>query len=123
MRRFLSYGDKDRNKEIFAYCAAGWNRDGLAFRGAGHLLGSSPAANRILMVLTDASPNDDRRIPADPSKGRVLSQDYSGKPGMEDTALEVHHLRQKGVKVMAILNGSDADTLAASRIYQQDYVR
>ena len=24
---------------------------------------------------------------------------------------------------MAILNGSDADTLAASRIYQQDYVR
>ena len=123
IRHFLSYEDKDRNTEIFGYCAAGWNRDGLAFRGAGHLLESSPAANRILMVLTDASPNDDRRIPADPSKGRVLSQDYSGKPGIEDTAREVHVLKQKGVKVMAILNGSDADTLAASRIYQQDYVR
>ena len=97
MRRFLSYEDKDRNKEIFGYCAAGWNRDGLAFRGAGHLLESSPAANRIL--------------------------DYSGKPGIEDTAREVYGLKQEGIKVMAILNGSDADTLAASRIYQQDYVR
>lgn len=123
MRRFLSYEDKDRDKEIFGYCAAGWNRDGLAFRGAGHLLESSPAANRILIVLTDASPNDDRRIPADPSCGRILSQDYSGKPGIEDTARQVHQLKQEGIKVMAILNGNDADTLAASRIYQQDYVR
>ena len=123
MRRFLGYEDKDRSKEIFGYCAAGWNRDGLAFRGAGHLMESSPAGNKILIVLTDASPNDDRRIPANSSKGRVLSQDYSGKSGIEDTALEVRSLRQKGIKVMAILNGSDADTLAASRIFQRDYVR
>ena len=123
MRRFLSYEDKDCSKEIFDYCAAGWNRDGLAFRGAGHLMESSPAGNRLLIVLTDASPNDDRRIPPDSSKGRVLSQDYSGKPGIEDTALEVHRLKQEGIKVMAILNGSDADTLAATRIYQRDYVR
>ena len=123
MRRFLGYEDKDRSKEIFGYCAAGWNRDGLAFRGAGNLMESSPAGNKILIVLTDASPNDDRRIPANSSKGQVLSQDYSGKSGIEDTALEVRSLRQKGIKVMAILNGSDADTLAASRIFQRDYVR
>ena len=123
IHRFFGYQEKDRNKEIFSYCAAGWNRDGLALRGAGHLMDSSPSGNRIFIVLTDASPNDDRRIPPDPSKGRILSQDYSGKPGIEDTAREVHRLKQEGIKVMAILNGSDADTLAASTIYQQDYVR
>ena len=102
---------------------AGTGTDWLS-RGAGHLLESSPRCQqdphgpyrRQSPMMTVGSP----RIP---SKGRVLSQDYSGKPGIEDTAREVHVLKQKGVKVMAILNGSDADTLAASRIYQQDYVR
>ena len=50
-------------EQIFRYFAAGWNRDGLALRGAGHLMEGSPAKNRLLIILTDASPNDDRRIP------------------------------------------------------------
>ena len=36
------------------------NRDGLALKGAGHLMEHSPKGKRILVVLTDASPQDDQ---------------------------------------------------------------
>lgn len=123
MRRFFSYDDKDKGKELFDYCAAGWNRDGLAFRGAGCLMEASPAKNKILIVLTDASPNDDSKIPADFSEGRMMSREYSGEAGIEDTMKEVQSLRKAGIRVIAIINGRSPDTGAALRIYQKDYVR
>ena len=65
MQRFVDYDGTGEGcaEQIFRYFAAGWNRDGLALRGAGHLMEGSPAKNRLLIILTDASPNDDRRIP------------------------------------------------------------
>lgn len=123
LRLFSNYGEEGGEEKIFDYCAAGWNRDGLALRGAGHLMEDSPAKNRILILLTDASPNDDVRLPQSLEKGRPLGQDYSGEPAIEDTAREVARLRKDGIRVMAILNGSSADTQAAVRIYGKDFVR
>ena len=59
-------GFSDKNlQSINQYFASGWNRDGLALRASGDLLqfAPGPAARHLLIVLTDASPNDSRRIP------------------------------------------------------------
>lgn len=55
-------------QNINRYFASGWNRDGLALRAAGDLLqfAPGPAPRHLLIVLTDASPNDSRRIPPSP---------------------------------------------------------
>lgn len=131
LRRFCRYQSasdgpdacRQRTDKIFAYFAAGWNRDGLAFRGMSRLMAESPCKNRLLIVLTDASPNDDRKIPPAPRKGRLISADYSGKAGIQDTAQEVQKLRRENIQVMAILNGADGGTEAARQIYGEDYVR
>lgn len=124
MRLFSGYTDgADSLQNIFQYFAAGWNRDGLAFRGAGQLMISSPAKHRLLIVLTDASPNDDHRIPSDPSKKHFIRQDYSGHAGIQDTKKSVRSLRKKDIHVSAILTGNDGDTKAAREIFGQDFVR
>lgn len=125
MQRFVDYDGTGEGcaEQIFRYFAAGWNRDGLALRGAGHLMEGSPAKNRLLIILTDASPNDDRRIPPDPAARRLVSQDYSGRAGVKDTAAEVRALRKKGVHVCGILTGTDGDTKAAREIFGTEFVR
>ena len=49
---------------IFHYYATGWNRDGLALSEAAELLQllPSPADKHLLLILTDAAPNDSQRI-------------------------------------------------------------
>ncbi|OUP83569.1 hypothetical protein B5F07_09845 [Lachnoclostridium sp. An169] len=123
MRLFSSYTGNETEERIFDYFAAGWNRDGLALRGASHLMQASPARNRLLILLTDASPNDDRKIPANPSEGHYVSRDYSGEAGIEDTAAEVRALRKSGIHVMAVLNGEEGSTEAARKIYGDDFAR
>ena len=123
IRRFCGYDEMDKDGRIFDYFAAGWNRDGLALRGAGHLMQDSPAKNRLLIILTDASPNDDRKIPPDRAGGHPLSRDYSGEAGIRDTSSEVRALKKSGVQVMAVLNGEDGSSEAARRIYGDDFVR
>lgn len=123
MRVFCGYDGKETAKNIFDYFAAGWNRDGLALRGASRLMERSPAKNRILIILTDASPNDDRRIPPDRTEGRLTGKDYSGEAGIQDTAAEVRSLKKNGVRVMAVLNGEDGATEAARKIYGEDFTR
>ncbi|MFR7441899.1 MAG: hypothetical protein ACLUUG_12050 [Lachnospiraceae bacterium] len=51
---------EEREDELFRYVAAGNNRDGLALRAAGHLMENGEKRKRILLVLTDASPQDDQ---------------------------------------------------------------
>ena len=123
IRRFCEYNEMEKDDRIFDYFAAGWNRDGLALRGAGQLMQDSPAKNRLLIILTDASPNDDRKIPPDRAGGHPFSRDYSGEAGIEDTSSEVRALKKSGVQVMAVLNGEDGSTEAARRIYGDDFVR
>ena len=131
IRRFCSYQNVQKRQtqpssetsRIFDYFAAGWNRDGLAFRGVGQLMESSHNKNRLLIILTDASPNDDRKIPSAPLHGRPISLDYSGKAGIQDALTEVRKLRQNHIQVMAILNGTEDDSEAARQIYGEDFTR
>ena len=123
IRRFCGYDEMDKDERIFDYFAAGWNRDGLALRGAGQLMQDFPAKNSLLIILTDASPNDDRKIPPDRAGGHPLSRDYSGEAGIRDTSSEVRALKKSGVQVMAVLNREDGSSEAARRIYGDDFVR
>lgn len=123
IRKHCGYKETDRQNRIFDYFAAGWNRDGLALRGAASLMESSPCRSRLLILLTDASPNDDRRIPPGTGSSHPFGSDYSGDAGIEDTAAEVRALRRTGIRVMAILNGEDGSPPAARRIYGEDFVR
>lgn len=116
------YQEKQKTNRIFQYHAAGWNRDGLAFRGAGALMEHAPCAHRILIVLTDASPNDDKKLPADKAQNRLLSEDYSGTAAVTDTAEEVKKLKQQGIRVIGILTGEHKDIAAAKKIYGTDWV-
>lgn len=120
-RIFRDYREQERNLGILDYVAAGWNRDGLAIRAAGHLLEDSPCEKRLLIVLTDASPNDEQRMAS--NEGLLPGREYSGEAGIEDTASEVRLLRKSGVRVMAVFYGLDSDLEGARRIYGSDFAR
>lgn len=124
IHRFIRYNETDKNTNLFRYFAAGWNRDGLALRAIHQLMEEEPAApNRIAIIFTDASPNDDRKIPASLEHGFALSRDYSGNAAVKDVATEVRALKKDGIQVMAILNGNFGDTKAAREIFGKDFTR
>lgn len=117
----LLKGYKDPGcRSIFDYFAAGWNRDGLALRTAARLA-NSDCKHRLLLILTDASPNDSQKIP--PSAGMPLSRDYGDEAAVADTATEVMALRKQGLRVGAIFFGLTRDVPALKRIYGSDFVR
>ena len=103
LRVLKEYGDKQGERRIFDYFAAGWNRDGLALRGMEELMQSAPAEKHLLLILTDANPDDSHRIP--PNGKNPISREYDGKAGVEDTADEVRDLRRRGIRVAAIFMG------------------
>ena len=86
-----------------------------ALRAMGWLMRRSTVENRLLLLLSDASPNDDQRIPmgALPLGG----YSYSGKRGVEDTAGEAAVLRRQGIRPVCIFTGSDQELDSARRIY------
>ena len=117
-------GFKEKSLQgICQYFASGWNRDGLALRAAGDLIDfdPGPAARHLLILLTDASPNDSRRIP--PSPNDPLGRDYGGSAGVEDAAAEVRTLQRKGLRVSAVFMGEDSSAADASRIYGKNMAR
>lgn len=121
LRIYRDYENPQDNEKIFEYCSAGWNRDGLAIRLAGQRLLSSDFENRLLIVLSDCSPNDDRRFFS--RKGPVpFYYDYGGKQGVQDAAREVSRLRRQGVTVLAVCTGHEKDLPAAREIYCNDVV-
>ena len=84
LREYRDYRENQGNDRIFAFAAAGWNRDGLALRAVDWLLRRTGEQQRLLLVLTDANPNDDTRLPG--TGNQVFSRDYSGKPAVADAA-------------------------------------
>ena len=121
LRIFRGYGETEKNREILDYVAAGWNRDGLALRAAGHLAQQSSCGKRLLIVLTDASPNDEQRMA--PVSGTVRGKAYSGDAGIEDAAMEVRQLKKQGIRVMAVFYGLDSDLEGARKIYGSSFAR
>ena len=121
VRILKDFSEKNVERKIFNYFAAGWNRDGLALRMAGKLLDTAPADRHLLILLTDASPDDSRKIL--PTGKVPLSRSYDGEAGVQDTAEEVRALRQQGVRVAAVFMGENASAPDARTIYGQDLVR
>ena len=119
LRVLKDFGGKSRG--VFRYFASGWNRDGLALRAAGTLLEGPPDRRRILLVLTDASPSDSRRIP--PGKESPLGHDYDGPPAVADAAREVRALTRRGLRVGAVFMGPAANVPAAESIYGRSLAR
>ena len=120
-RILKDFSEKNAERKIFHYFAAGWNRDGLALRMAGKLMDDAPADRHLLILLTDASPDDSRRIL--PTGQSPLSRSYDGAAGVADTAEEVWALRQRGIRVAAVFMGENASAPDARTIYGHDLVR
>ena len=120
-RILKDFSEKNAERKIFNYFAAGWNRDGLALRMAGKLMDTAPADRHLLILLTDASPDDSRRIL--PTGQSPLSRSYDGAAGVADTAEEVRALRQRGIRVAAVFMGENASVPDARTIYGHDLVR
>ena len=122
LRVLKSFSEKQL-QGINRYFASGWNRDGLALRAAGDLAAfdPGPAPRHLLILLTDASPNDSRRVPPSPSE--PLGCDYGGSFGVADAAAEVRALRRKGLRVCAVFMGEDSAVSSAEQIYGKNFAR
>ena len=79
------------------------------------------ADRHLLVFLTDASPNDSMRIL--PSDVNLFGHDYGDEIAVQDTADEVRMLRRNGLRVSAVVMGSDAGARNAAIIYGKEYTR
>lgn len=112
---------KDASGQVFRYFATGWNRDGLVLRAAGELLEVPPDRKRLVLLLTDASPNDSWRIP--PGGEFPFGHDYADAPAVEDAAREVRALEQQGCHVGAIFMGPSLNIPSAETIFGKKLAR
>lgn len=121
LRIFRDYQETGKNDAIFDYVSAGWNRDGLALRAMNWLMEREQSDHRLLILLSDANPNDDQKVPRE---GMLPGgRDYGGKLGIQDTAAETGALRKRGLFPVCIFTGSDRELPGARQIYGRDLVR
>lgn len=118
LTRYRDYNETDKNDCIFHYFTAGCNRDGLAIRALGQGLNDSPCEHRIVILLSDAKPNDVAKIIRD---GALL--DYTSQNGIENTAREVRSLLHREIAVICVFTGDDEDIPAAHTIYGRSFAR
>lgn len=109
------------DRKIFRYAAIGWNRDGLALRGLGCMIDEKSRKHSLVLMLTDASPNDGYRMAV--PEGHLRSKDYTEEEGIKDTAMEVRSLRRSGVRIAGIFYGSDLDWPSAEQIFGENVAR
>ena len=121
LRVLKGFEDRGGSRRVFRYFASGWNRDGLALRAAGELLKSAPQERHLLLLLTDASPNDSHRIA--PGGKNPFGRDYADRIAVEDTAAEVRALRRRGIRVAAVFMGENTSVPAAEEIYGKSLAR
>ena len=120
MQVFQNYDDKHKEEKIFQYVAAGNNRDGLALRAAGHLMEKSPKPRRILLVLTDACPQDEQEM----GEGAFYkNKEYTDLAAVQDTAKEVQKLKHEGILVVGIFMGNVRAEETAGKIYGRELVK
>ena len=104
------------------FYAGGWNRDSLALKLLGHL-DDDPALHgkqRLLLIMTDASPNDSSPIAA---TGRWLPREYEGAAVVDLTEKAVRDLRAAGIRVGAVFHGTSIHLEDLNRIYGHAHVR
>ncbi len=107
---------------IMNYFAGGWNRDALAIRTLAHLDDSPVIAGkqRMMLVLTDASPNDSTPIPG---SGLLLSREYEGAAAVKAAEDAVRSLRASGLQVGAVFHGNTIHLDDLHQIYGKECVR
>ena len=90
----------------------------MAIRALGRGLEDSPCEHRIVILLSDAKPNDVIKL----IQGNTLL-DYAAQNGIENTAREVRSLLHREVSVICVFTGDDEDLPAAHTIYGRDFAR
>ena len=120
LRIFRDYRERGVNDRIFEYVSNGCNRDGLAVRMAHHLMEKQSCDHKILIVLSDAKPNDVVRM-RQKEDGEFIN--YELRQGIRDTAFEVRSARADGIAVICVFTGDDEDVASARLIYGRDFAR
>ncbi len=120
LRIFRDYFERGANKRIFEYVSNGCNRDGLGIRMAHYLISREHFEHRILIVLSDAKPNDVVRFRP---RGDDEFINYEAQAGVRDTAFEVRSAKADGIPVICVFTGSDEDVASAKLIYGRDFAR
>ena len=118
LTRYRDYRETDRNEQIFHYFTAGCNRDGLAIRALGKGLEDSPCERRLVILLSDAAPNDVMKLSRN---GTYL--DYTEQAAVQNTAMEVRSLLSRDISVICVFTGEDKDLPAAHTIYGRCFAR
>ncbi len=118
LTRYRDYLETDKNQRIFHYFAAGCNRDGLALRVLGQEAEEGPWEHKMIILLSDAKPNDVVKMP----RGASFA-DYAGEEGVQSTAMEVRSLIRRGISVICVFTGEDEDLPSARTIYGRDFAR
>ncbi len=118
LTRYRDYRETNANERIFHYFTTGCNRDGLALRALGKELEQSPCEHRIVILLSDAKPNDIIKLRRE---GAFI--DYADAPGIQNTAQEVRALLRQDAAVICVFTGDDEDVPAAHTIYGRNFAR
>lgn len=118
LTRFRDYRETDANRRIFHYFTTGCNRDGLALRALGREMEDAPCEHRMVILLSDAKPNDVRKLTRD---GALV--EYRDQAGVANTAAEVRALLHRDISVVCVFTGNDEDVPAAHTIYGRDFAR
>ena len=107
---------------LMRYFAGGWNRDALAIETIGRMDDDPPmqGKQRILLVLTDASPNDSTPFP---TQGLKLTREYEGAEAVKAAEDAVRLLRTEGLRVGAVFHGNTIHLENVQQIYGHAYVR
>lgn len=121
LERMKAFKDNDTSG-LFGFYAAGWNRDGLGLRlAADELLRERTGRKHILIVLTDASPDDSERIAAG---GKYpIGTAYEGAAALEDTAEAVAEIRKSGILIYGLFLGRTANFEQLYSIYGKKQAR
>lgn len=118
MRRFRSYDDdRNMNQRLFEFMASSNNRDGLAIRATYDSLMKREEQNKVLIVLSDGRPND-QKVNRPGSRNPKM---YSGEFAVRDTAFEVRRARALGISVLGVFAGEDEDLGAEKKIFGKDF--
>ena len=120
LRIYRDYNERRENDRIFEYVSNGCNRDGMAIRMAHYLIGKERFDHKVLIVLSDAKPNDVVKL-REKESGEYIN--YEAQQGIRDTAFEVRSARADGICVICVFTGSDEDLPSAKTIYGRDFAR
>lgn len=116
LNRYRDYTERNKNKEIFRYFTTGANRDGLALSAVLEQLKENTASHRLLIWLTDLTPNDLLEV-------RNKARNYSGDLAISDIQEMVHKAHMENIYVLLAYTGKDKDVPNAQKIFGRNFVK